>query len=177
MDLFKYSALGKVDKVLRFANPRDIDYQNDIGYTSLMIASRNGHVDVVKALLNKGASTSIKNKYGKTAGVWAASNGHTEILNMLINRDLGILAFQATGNNKPDTLRLLLDKGVDINSKNRYGYTLIMVATSTNNIDIFKFLLERGADTRLPNLKGENVIMYAKRKGHVEIVRMLEDLK
>jgi ankyrin repeat protein len=48
-----------------------------------MIASANGHSEVVKLLLDKGASTSLKNKFGKTA-VDVAANEEIKIL--LTNR-------------------------------------------------------------------------------------------
>jgi len=45
-----------------------------------MIASANGHTDVVKVLLDKGADTSLKNESGKSATEVAAND---EIRNLI----------------------------------------------------------------------------------------------
>ena len=45
----------------------DLNHPAGGGFTPLMIASRNGHPELVRVLLAAGADKDLRNKYGKTA--------------------------------------------------------------------------------------------------------------
>lgn len=60
-----------------------INYQDSLGYTALMYASMNGHMEIVKLLLENGADTSIKNNDGKTALILAFENNHIDIVDLI----------------------------------------------------------------------------------------------
>ena len=47
---------------------------------ALKWASRNGHVEVVKTLLENGANVRANNNYALR---WASENGHVEVVNLL----------------------------------------------------------------------------------------------
>jgi uncharacterized protein len=67
------------------------------GRTPLMDASFNGHKDVVKMLLDRGADIHVRCKLGYTALIWAAQRGFQEIV------------------------VLFLDRGADVNAQNQHG--------------------------------------------------------
>ena len=48
-----------------------------------------------------------------------------------------------------DKVKLLLDKGVDINAKGSIGWFPLLLAYKKNRVDIMKLLLDKGADTEL----------------------------
>jgi ankyrin repeat protein len=48
-------------------NNAKVDSPTDDGTSSLMIASANGHTQIVRLLLDKGANALLKNKFGKSA--------------------------------------------------------------------------------------------------------------
>ena len=48
-----------------------------------MIASENGHLDVVRALLNKGADVSTERDDGATALAIASQRGHADVVQVL----------------------------------------------------------------------------------------------
>jgi ankyrin repeat protein len=54
-------------------NKANIDYQTDEGTSALMIAAANGHAEIVRILLEKGANATLKNKFDKTASDAAAN--------------------------------------------------------------------------------------------------------
>ena len=57
------------------------------GITALMMASANGHTEVVKLLLDNGADVNVKNTDdGVTALFMASANGHTEIVKLLLDK-------------------------------------------------------------------------------------------
>lgn len=56
------------------------------GYTALMLAAGNGHVDVVNALVaNSHIQINATNTYGNTALFFAASHDHMDIVKILLN--------------------------------------------------------------------------------------------
>jgi len=63
-----------------------IDAEN-VGWTALHLAALNGHLDIVSILLNKGASSSIRNREGKTALDIAREEGQERIAAIIIETE------------------------------------------------------------------------------------------
>ena len=57
------------------------------GWTPLTCAADNGHIDVVKLLLENKVDPNEKNQFGKTALHIAAKKGHVDIVRFLLARD------------------------------------------------------------------------------------------
>jgi ankyrin repeat protein len=55
------------------------------GFTPLIVASKNGHTDVVKELLSGGANINATETDGRTALMFASSNGHTGVVKELLS--------------------------------------------------------------------------------------------
>ena len=69
----------------------DINAQNEVGMTSLMLASQDGNQDKVKMLIKRGASVDVNDKEKKTAIHWAATHKVTQLqIRILIMLDLDI---------------------------------------------------------------------------------------
>jgi len=68
----------------------NINARNRGNWTPLHYASENGHVDMVRLLIEwGGVELNVRECNGKTALGWAISEGHTEIERLL--RDKGAL--------------------------------------------------------------------------------------
>jgi ankyrin repeat protein len=80
-------------------DPADLDEQRLIS-DSFYIACRNGHTEVARFLLGRGAEVDFRGFFGGTALHWAAGNGHRETVEFLLaagaRTDLGDEKFQAT---------------------------------------------------------------------------------
>lgn len=87
----------------------------------LHLASANGHVDVAKWLLRKGAAINQPGRAGNTPLFFATANNHIEIV------------------------RELLNNGADIHKKNDYSYSPILIASENGHIEIFEKLRTSGA--------------------------------
>jgi hypothetical protein len=77
-------------------------------------------------------------------------------------------------------VKKLIDEGVDVNTKFRYGATAIFYASDHGHVDVVKVLLEKGADLTLKDtFYGFTPLMLAtspaqkKRPEHTEIAKLL----
>jgi ankyrin repeat protein len=61
--------------------------------------------------------------------------------------------------NDLESVKTLLDAGVDVNQQSGYGWTPLLVATQNRYYKLAAYLIERGADVNLPN-KGGWVPLY-----------------
>lgn len=92
--------------------------------TALLYATRAGHVDVVRLLLERGASVEL-----------ADGNGVTPLLSAVLNAHL----FRTAPEGKTDHLaivHLLLDAGANPNATDWYGETPLWVAVDLRNLEI-----------------------------------------
>jgi len=73
-------------------------------------------------------------------------------------------------------VHLLVEKGANVNAKDKYGQTALMKAIIANggppHADVVRILIEKGADLNTKDVLGITALGYARGKG--EIVRMLE---
>ena len=67
-------------------------------------------------------------------------------------------------------LNILLDYGVDVNSKVSHGFPLLHAATLLDNLDVIKCLISRGANL---NLRFSRNLYVATQKMNVDIMRTL----
>lgn len=71
------------------------------------------------------------------------------------------------------TLKKKMSLVFDVNTPNRFGWTLLMLAALKGNTKIGAFLLERGADVGALNDFGENALSLAAHEGHLPFIRLL----
>ena len=72
----------------------------------------------------------------------------------------------------PETVKVLLHAGADVNARDKYDLAVLMYAVINRNSEIVKALLSFGADIETRNEYG-SVLMSAARKSNVEVVRAL----
>ena len=118
---------GKVDDLTRLLQRNsnvNISEKNEEGYAALHYAAGNGHVDVVKLLLKRGAAVHSKSNAGSTPLCLAARYGHLDVVKVLLRYIVDIDGENASGNtalheaaDKGHTLvvKELLDAGASAN--------------------------------------------------------------
>ena len=81
-----------------------------------------------------------------------------------------LLLLEAVKNNRYNIVKLLLEKGADLNRNDSYRRTALMYAIIFNNIEIVKLLLEKGANV---DSDRKTALMYAIETKNIEIVTLL----
>lgn len=74
-----------------------------------------------------------------------------------------------------EAVRLLLEEGVNVDSKDGSGDTALMCAAVIGRTEVVKLLLDKGASIEATNNEGDTPLTGAARMGHTEIVKLLLD--
>ena len=88
----------------------NINSQDDLGHTALMLAIIFEHPDIVNELLNQGANVNARTNTGVTPLMVAAQLGHLHIVKELFNRGADINTRDNYGNSALDAVNELLDR-------------------------------------------------------------------
>jgi len=85
-DWFKAAEEGKLEVVRAFieVGGRDLDEKGENGWTALYFAANEGHLDIVKVLVQAGAGVDVTNNYGNTPLHKAAYSGNLEVCKYLV---------------------------------------------------------------------------------------------
>lgn len=70
--------------------------------------------------------------------------------------------------------RGLLARGMEVDTSDPGGNTLLIIAAREGHFDLTKFLLDSKARVRARNGYGESAIMLAALRGHLEVVKVLQ---
>src|SRR5450432_1000179 len=87
--IFLACSFGLVSIMDDLSTFKNIDWnqRNDGDNTGLHLASKNGHEEVVKLLLEAKADVNVQDSYGGTALYWAARSGHEAVVKLLLAKD------------------------------------------------------------------------------------------
>jgi ankyrin repeat protein len=146
-----------------------VDYGGREGPTPLLYAVDRGNVEIVKFLLEKGADIRIGNDAGNTPLRCAVDRGKMEIVKLLVDKavekdaDLlkskilvvlpvgpndrsprltGTLLHLAVKSGNLEVAKFLLEKGLDVNAKDKKEETVLYYACRQGLAETVKFLVE-----------------------------------
>jgi ankyrin repeat protein len=80
---------------------------------------------------------------------------------------------KAAGKDDISRVKHLLDQGLDVNAKNKNGWSALMVAASRGKVEMLNLLLEKGAAVDAKNDQGQTPLIFAAHWGHANVVRRL----
>ncbi|KAA0166987.1 hypothetical protein FNF28_02911 [Cafeteria roenbergensis] len=123
------SDIGNTAEVSRL-----LDAGAPYGKAPLIRASKNGHVGIVRMLLDRGASVDATDDYRTTALLWATKHGYVDIV------------------------RMLLDRGASVDATDDHGRTALMWASCCGRVEIVRMLLDRGASVDATDINGVNAV-------------------
>jgi ankyrin repeat protein len=148
--------------------------------TPLIEAAANGHLDVVKLLIENGADVNLKGEawYGPLHA--AAAKGHIEVVKILLENGADVNIFHqnkplhnAAMNGHIEVAEILLANGADINAKGTDEAAPLHTAVSNNQLAMVKWLLSKGANVNPIAAYGCTPLHSAARRNNVEIGKIL----
>ncbi len=150
--------------------------------SGLHVATFNKHLAVVQFLVGQGLDPKATSKWGQTPYMIALEKKAMEIAAYFesIQADIitpgrpatALLMGAAEGGNLP-LVSVLLDKGVDIESKGDYGEAPLTRAAAWGRLDLVKHLLERGANKDAKDEFGGTCLHKAASMGNTAVVEFL----
>ncbi|MCJ1261200.1 Ankyrin-2 [Lobaria immixta] len=153
----------------------DINAKDYLGWTALHLAARSGHEAVVRLLLNRGAdleATTLQEV------AWSGRKAVVAPLVPLPTFDLATTTLQeAARGGHEDVVRLLLNKGADLEAKNSLGWTSLHLAARHGHEATVRLLLEKGADLEAKNSIERTAVQEAARHGYEAMVQLLLEKK
>lgn len=149
--------------------------------TPLIEAAANGHLDVVRLLVENGADVNLKGEAWEGPLHFAAERGHVEIVQFLLDHGADIWLFKphntplhsAARGGQLEVARILLAHGADINWKGIDEATPLEVAVSHEQLDMVKLLLANGADVNSRGISGRTPLHVAAWKDNMAVGRIL----
>ncbi|PMD61429.1 ankyrin, partial [Hyaloscypha bicolor E] len=147
-------------------------------------ASWNGHVEVVRLLLDQGADVIVADKHGWTPLISAASNGKVDVVKLLLAVDRvepdlkdrtgrTPLFYAAKNGNKAIIELLLAINRVDVDSRDYYNSTPLSIAARMGHGDVVALFLTKGHALNIEDNFGRTPLWWAKKNGYLEIADLL----
>ena len=150
---------------------------------ALCMASQNGHIDLVEALLAGGADINKEDIDGITPLSTASENGHIDLVKALLAVDADVNKedtdgttplFIASQNGHTGVVKALLKrKNIDVNQADNNGATPLFIASQEGHTALVEALLAGGADVNQVRNDGTTPLFIATQKGHINVVKSL----
>ncbi|KAK7499506.1 hypothetical protein BaRGS_00009158 [Batillaria attramentaria] len=125
-------------------------------WSGLMYAGSFAKGDIFKLLLERGANP----------------NYHKDLFTVL-------MAVCSSNCSKPDVLlecaKLLIDKGVDVNARDRYHVTALTYAAREGRVELVKLLLDNGAEIDRQDSRGWTAVSWATQREQLGVIKELLD--
>jgi ankyrin repeat protein len=143
-----------------------------------------GDIAKVKELINKGANVNyITESNNHSLLRWAVDKDNVEMAKLLIANGAEInngygepLLIRAVIGGRISMLKFLLEKGVDINVKDKHGQTALMHAAHMGaRYNVVKYLLEQGADVSIKSKNGYTALDNAIKAVNPYVIELIRD--
>ncbi|MEQ1953517.1 ankyrin repeat domain-containing protein [Mesorhizobium sp. CN2-181] len=187
--LYEAAAAGDVRQVKRLLESgAKVDMLDSARRTPLLLATHANHVEVARLLIEAGADVNAKDAIQDTPFLYAGAEGRNEILRLILatgkanlkdtNRYGGVALIPAAHHGHPETVRILLETGIDVNHVNGLGWTALMETVILGNggpiyQEIARQLIGAGA-RQVPDRDGVTPLQHARSKGYDKIAAIIE---
>jgi ankyrin repeat protein len=183
-----YAALCGLERIVEhlvIAHSQDVHSRAFGESTALHEASRRGHIEVVRILLELGADPTAQDKDGETPLHSASRMGKVEAIRVLLELGADPTAQDKYGETplhsasrmgKVEAIRVLLELGADPTAQDKNGETPLHSASLMGEVEAIRVLLELGADPTAQDKDGMTPLHSASQMGKVEAIRMLLEL-
>ena len=189
-----YAALCGVQDVAAFLINERLQDVNVRGFdkkeTPLHVASRLGHVDIVRLLLEHGADAQAQDDDKRTPLLLASLNGHLEAARVLLEhgantevryfrKQTQAKIFLVSEDGRAEVV--YRDKSDEsetpssysVSERNKFESNPLLLASQVGHVEFARVLLKHGADTEAVDNGKRTPLLLAMQLGHVDVVRVL----
>uniref|UniRef100_A0A7E4UPU9 KAP NTPase domain-containing protein n=1 Tax=Panagrellus redivivus TaxID=6233 RepID=A0A7E4UPU9_PANRE len=174
---------GRADNIPPLLVDAEIDETDNEGWSALLNACHLGHTDVVKLLLEAGASVDQADLMGWTPILWATYKNRLAIVELLleykahaniVGEEDGLTPLiVAAGRGYGDIVRKLLEKDVHVNACDKFGSTALIWAARKGFLHIIEDLLNAGVELDAVGMYSSTALMLATRGNYIKVVEAM----
>jgi ankyrin repeat protein len=178
-----FCGLHDVVRSLAIEHPEDVNSPSfDEGSTPLHLASKQGHLETARLLVEHGADARAQTESGETPLHWVSYRGHVELARLLVEHGADVAAQTKSGETPlhgvtyeghVEVARLLIEHGADLGAQTKSGVTPLHQASDWGHVELARLLVEHGADVEAQTKSGETPLHQVSYGGHLEIARLL----
>ncbi len=150
----------------------------------LLQAAEHGNLVIVKLLLTARVKVGCRDQYDRTPLMLAAKNGHVNVIEALTANGADVNGWERHFQTSPllyavnskdlASVKVLLDRGANVNFIASGGRTALMDAVWLGLADIAQLLIDKGADVNWVDQERRTVLEKAKYKGNAKIIDLLK---
>ncbi|KAF7970480.1 hypothetical protein HWV62_23839 [Athelia sp. TMB] len=177
---------GSVQAVQHLINNNaDVDRRGREASTRpLLIASEEGHLEIARLLLDKGANVDFEGGHYGTALQAACARGHLELATLLLDKGANVdvvggrygTALQAAcAEGHLELATLLLDKGANVDVVGEDYGTALQAACRGGHLELATLLLDKGANVNVVGGEDGTALQAACEGGHLKLTTLLLD--
>jgi ankyrin repeat protein len=156
--------LSTLRTLIRDPGPKSQDAH---GNSPLMYAAAVGSLESMRLLLEAGADPNVANAFAATPLMWCA--GDARKVGLLLSKGAKVdvrsklgrtpLLIAAAYDGAIEAARLLIQRGADVNARDKSGMSVLEQAASSNHIELVRLLLAKGADVNIVDEGGFTALM------------------
>ena len=160
---------GKINKIKELIRKgANVNYAHPDNNQPLIIAILQQDLEVARLLIENGANVNLSDKSFGTAFNLACEYGNIDMVKLLIQYGQNVKGIEgrnaftnASYLGNIEMVKFLISQGVDINSKDVFDRSALMMSLSSNNNNMIKFLIKNGANINEKLSEDENILTFA----------------
>jgi ankyrin repeat protein len=177
----KNNNVKQVKTLLKSTSP-DCLYQMSDPRTPLVMAAREGHLEIAKLLIQAGANVNKHASGDETPLMAASGNGNLGLVQFLIAKgasinkrlsDNGTALLIAAKHGNTEVVSLLISKRAKVDVAIQGNGTPLICAVRNEHYDVAKILLEHGANPNKISRGDENAMYHAYASNNKKMIELL----
>ncbi|XP_071682840.1 uncharacterized protein [Lolium perenne] len=159
----------------------DVNAVSKTGGTPMSYAAKEGNVQVMRYLLDRGGNPAMPDKRGSTPLHGAALGGHCEAVRLLLSKGVpvdpvdhrGAPLHLAASKDHVEVVKVLLEHAADINKVVNHIVSPLNIALCGKSLKCIKLLIEAGADVNPLGSSAPTPLAQAVHDGLTDIIKLL----
>jgi ankyrin repeat protein len=149
----------------------DINAKDRADKTALHYASQKGQTEVIEILLKKGAD--FETESGDENGLKPTDSPGPGVYKAGVSSSDSSPMMWAAYEGKAESVRVLIEKGADVNMKDGLYHTALHIAAMKGHAEVVKVLVEKGVLVNATDIRHRTALHYASEGGYINIVKFL----